>query len=272
MAGYYLAPSLAVLRDEINQRWPGRDKASDGWIGDAAHQATRSDHNPNERGSVNALDVDEDGIDFGVVFAAIRRHPSARYVIYEHRLYHRLRGWRSEPYSGVNPHDHHFHLSIDQTREAEQDTRPWGLLEDDMPLTDADQPVIKAAVHNTPIGRTGKTFGVVLDELRFVPDRVEKLATELAASRLREEAILAKVTADDEDVEKILRHVDQVAATLTPPSAAEIAEATVVRLGEEGPEQAAQSLIAVLGPDRAALLAAALSAATAGGPVDAPSS
>jgi len=125
---WYLAPSLAVLRAEINARWPGRDKASDGSIGDAAHSSTTSDHNPNSRGSVNAIDVDEDGVDFAEIFAAIKRHPSARYVIYERKLYHRLRGWRAEAYSGVNPHDHHFHLSIDQTLAAEQDTRSWGLL------------------------------------------------------------------------------------------------------------------------------------------------
>jgi len=124
---WYLAPSLAVLRAEINARWPNRDRASDGTIGDAAHSATTSDHNPNSRGSVNAMDVDEDGIDFDAIFAAIKRHPSARYVIYERKLYHRLRGWRAETYSGSNPHDHHFHISIDQTREAEQDTRPWGI-------------------------------------------------------------------------------------------------------------------------------------------------
>lgn len=146
MGGYYLAPSLETLRAEINARWPRRDKASDGWIGDPAHQATRSDHNPNDRGSVDALDIDEDGLDFATVFDAIKRHPSSRYVIYERRLYHRLRGWRSEPYSGVNPHDKHFHLSIDQTRAAEQDRRPWGLLEDDMPLTAADKALVRDAV------------------------------------------------------------------------------------------------------------------------------
>lgn len=132
MSGYYLAPSLVVLRAEIDTRWPHRDRTSDGWIGDTAHQARPSDHNPNSRGSVNAIDVDEDGLDFATVFARIRRHPSARYVIYERRLYHRLRGWRPEPYSGTNPHDKHFHVSIDQTREAEQDRRPWGLLEVEM--------------------------------------------------------------------------------------------------------------------------------------------
>ena len=132
MVDWYLAPSLAVLRAEIDARWPRRDHTSDGTIGDADHQASKSDHNPNARGSVNAIDVDEDGVDFAAIFAAIKRHPSARYVIYEQRLYHRLRGWVSEPYAGVNPHDHHFHLSIDQTAEAEQDRRSWGLLEDEM--------------------------------------------------------------------------------------------------------------------------------------------
>jgi hypothetical protein len=125
---WYLAPSLAVLRTEINTRWPGRDRASDGTIGDRRHQLSRSDHNENARGSVNAADFDEDGIDFDEVFEAIKRHPSARYVIYEETLYHRDRGWQPEDYNGDNPHDRHFHLSIDQTRTAEQDRRPWGLL------------------------------------------------------------------------------------------------------------------------------------------------
>jgi hypothetical protein len=152
MMDWYLAPSLVVLRDEINARWPGRDKTSDGTIGDDAHQATRSDHNPNVRGSVNAIDVDEDGIGVYGIFAAIKRHPSARYFIYERRLYHRLRGWVAEPYTGVNPHDKHFHLSIDQTEEAEQDRRPWGLLEDDMPGFGFDSGEQADAVH----WRTGK--------------------------------------------------------------------------------------------------------------------
>lgn len=151
---YYLAPALDVLRSEINARWPGRDRTSDGWIGDLAHQGTKSDHNPNSRGSVNAIDVDEDGIDWPVLFAAIRRHPSARYVIYERRLYHRLRGWRSEPYSGVNPHDHHAHLSIDQTEVAEQDRRPWGLLEDIVTPAEITAAVLEAL--QTPVRLPGK--------------------------------------------------------------------------------------------------------------------
>jgi hypothetical protein len=48
------------LRAQINRRWPDRDKRSDGWIGDRAHQARKSDHNPDARGWVHAIDIDAD--------------------------------------------------------------------------------------------------------------------------------------------------------------------------------------------------------------------
>jgi hypothetical protein len=142
---YYLAPALAVLRDEINARWPDRDQASDGWIGDTAHQGTRSDHNPNDRGSVNALDIDRDGVDMAAIIAAIEAHPSAHYWIYREQIADRDDGWRRRPYTGSNPHDKHLHVSIRQSRTAEQDQRPWGLLEDTMPLNNADLGKIRTA-------------------------------------------------------------------------------------------------------------------------------
>jgi hypothetical protein len=55
-----LVAAGVVLRSQVNRRWPDRDKASDGWIGDRAHSARVSDHNPDARGWVHALDIDAD--------------------------------------------------------------------------------------------------------------------------------------------------------------------------------------------------------------------
>jgi hypothetical protein len=54
-----LVAAGVTLRAQINKRWPTREKASDGWIGDRAHAARKSDHNP-LNGWVYALDVDAD--------------------------------------------------------------------------------------------------------------------------------------------------------------------------------------------------------------------
>ena len=46
------------LRRQINIRWPKRDRASDGWIGDTAHSNRKIDHNP-YMNVVYAIDIDE---------------------------------------------------------------------------------------------------------------------------------------------------------------------------------------------------------------------
>jgi len=63
-----LCAAGVTLRDQVNKKWVSRDKASDGWIGDAAHAARDgwgtngkgSYHNPDPRGIVHAIDLDED--------------------------------------------------------------------------------------------------------------------------------------------------------------------------------------------------------------------
>ena len=126
-ASWHLAPSLAQLRREINTRWPSRDKTSDGTIGDAAHSARASDHNPNSRGSVNAIDIDEDGIDAWGLVALLIADPRVYYVIYEGRIWQRKYGFVPRPYSGINAHRKHVHVSIIQSVAAEQNTTPWGV-------------------------------------------------------------------------------------------------------------------------------------------------
>jgi peptidoglycan hydrolase-like protein with peptidoglycan-binding domain len=136
----HLAPSLVRLRDEINRAFPKRDKSSDGWLGDPAHASRTSDHNPNSRDSVNATDTDIDDNDASkdlralLVRAAIK-HPATNYVISNGKIYSRDYSFRERAYTGSNAHTKHVHVSILQTRTAEQHTRPWYLLTGGVPPT-----------------------------------------------------------------------------------------------------------------------------------------
>lgn len=124
---WHLAPALAQLRAEVNARWPKRSKRSDGTIGDPAHQARRSDHNPNARRSVNAIDITASGIDTGALIAAAKRHPSVRYIIHNRRIMNRdIGNFKARRYRG-NPHTAHVHISIYQSRTAEQRRQSWGI-------------------------------------------------------------------------------------------------------------------------------------------------
>ena len=127
-----LAHALAQLRTQVNQAFPGRGKASDGWIGDEAHAASNSEHNPNRAGVVRALDITHDpanGVD-GALLAAdaiaeMDRRGAAGYVIHAGRIRSTIlmRGvWRK--YSGSNPHNSHVHISYITNYD---DRRAWDL-------------------------------------------------------------------------------------------------------------------------------------------------
>lgn len=122
---WHLAPSLVQFRDEVNHHWPKRSKKSDGTIGNAAHQATKSDHNPNKRGSVNAIDITYPGVDPVAVIAAVKKHPSAHYVIFNKKIYTSENNWVAKPYKGASPHTEHLHISIKQSVKAEESTVKW---------------------------------------------------------------------------------------------------------------------------------------------------
>lgn len=128
-----LAPALVIARNEINVRWPDRDRRTDGWIGDTSHQESGrpenggSDHNPNRRNVVNALDIDVDGIDCPAVIAAAIRHPSTHYVIWAGKIWSREYGFVARVYKGTNPHNDHIHLSLTQSPAAENSTVSWNI-------------------------------------------------------------------------------------------------------------------------------------------------
>lgn len=142
MASWKLAPALQVLFDEFDAIAPGRDHASDGSIGDEAHQGTDSDHNPNSSGIVCAIDVDKDlRADFSMedviqyfVKECRKNNPNGadegrfNYFIYNRRIWRASGGWAQESYTGSNPHDQHAHFSCEQSATYWNNTHAWGLI------------------------------------------------------------------------------------------------------------------------------------------------
>ncbi|MDT8915792.1 hypothetical protein [Amycolatopsis sp. PS_44_ISF1] len=123
----------------VNARWPGRDKASDGTIGDAAHASRTSDHNPwvvvDGVGVVRARDIDKDGIDAGWLAEELRKLGAAGdprlagggYVIWNRRITSDdFSRWT--PYNGSNPHTQHVHVSFSRNRAGFDSNAPWGFL------------------------------------------------------------------------------------------------------------------------------------------------
>lgn len=128
-----LANGLVTLLEQINQKWPQRSKDSDGTVGDLSHQARASDHNPNSRGVVCALDVTNDprgGLLSEELAELIRksRDPRVHYVISNKKIASFDReDWTWRPYGGSNPHNHHCHISLKQDARFYDDDHRWSM-------------------------------------------------------------------------------------------------------------------------------------------------
>lgn len=125
-----LAESLKKLREQLNESFPRRSKVSDGSIGDAAHSSRTSDHNPNSKGIVCAIDVTNDP-ETGpsgqwLADTLVRnRDPRIKYIIWNHKICSSTNTpWTWRPYHGINGHTHHVHISV----AGNVDSRtPWKL-------------------------------------------------------------------------------------------------------------------------------------------------
>lgn len=129
------ARSLDTLLAEVNRAAPNRSKASDGGIGDPRHRKTKSDHNPNGAGVWRARDFTNDPGDFSAqalahhVAGMLGKHPalgSGAYVIWNRQIISADRldeGWR--PYSGVNAHTKHVHVSVATAAKGYDSQASW---------------------------------------------------------------------------------------------------------------------------------------------------
>jgi len=119
-----LARSAVQLREQIDDAFPGRDRTSDGWIGDTRHAARKSDHNPDAQGWVRAIDVDRDlngksrkpdlmpDLVDQIRLAAKSGDKRISYIIFDGKIASSKKAWAWRPYDGINKHNHHAHISF----------------------------------------------------------------------------------------------------------------------------------------------------------------
>jgi len=152
-----LAHGLEKLRQQVNAKWPDRSKDSDGSIGDEHHSARLSDHNPDAAGIVHAIDITHDpahGFD-SYAFADLllkKQDRRLKYVISNRRIGSGPAGpgagaWRK--YTGINPHDHHCHVSIMSGPPADA-TDPWNIDGPD-PVFVPPPPTLREGAHGQQV-------------------------------------------------------------------------------------------------------------------------
>lgn len=238
MAGWELTKGLQNLRTQVNERWPTRDKASDGSIGDAAHQASTSGHNPddtsgskaawNEDGDtlpeVRAWDMDSDlrepGSSAQLLVDHVRKLPGVsgvlRYMIYNGKMYHSRDGFASSAYSGPSPHTEHIHFEGAWSQAADNNTSFDYKLEevgDYMAIEEADL-IVK------PWQYVGGGIPAGMSTLGCLNEAVLNSRTALNILNL----VLANVKSDDADKAQLLAdsklHFDQLRQDLLSANAA----------------------------------------------------
>ena len=118
------------LREQFDDSFPDRDRSSDGWVGDLRHLSrAKSDHNPDVRGWVFAIDIDRDlssksKPDLMPYLAdqireCAKKDKRIKYVIFNSRIASVNSLWRWRRYTGINPHTKHIHISF--TKKGETD-------------------------------------------------------------------------------------------------------------------------------------------------------
>ena len=132
-SGWRVAPSIKTFGDQIMAaRGSTASLPTDGTLGDTAHSNRVSDHNPDPQGIVRALDFHEHTPGFvDAVGEALRarKDPRLKYFIHDDRLFSSYatssrKAWEWGPYTGINGHENHGHLSVVSTAIA-NNTDPW---------------------------------------------------------------------------------------------------------------------------------------------------
>ena len=119
------------LREQFDDSFPSRSRASDGWVADARHvKAGTSDHIPDPNsGIVRAIDItrnlsgskEPDLMPYiaDQIRLAARSDKRIAYVIFNSKICSARSLWRWVAYKGINPHVKHCHVSF--TKKGDTD-------------------------------------------------------------------------------------------------------------------------------------------------------
>ena len=129
----WLCAAGVELRDAITTWYPDRRTTSDGWLGDARHSATKSDHNPDADGCVRAIDIDsrlDSSAQLSIYLAdqiriCAKTDKRISYVIHNGFIASKRFGFKWRRYRGINPHKKHIHISF--TKLGDKDGKPFDI-------------------------------------------------------------------------------------------------------------------------------------------------
>jgi hypothetical protein len=214
-----------MLRSQIDAKYKNRSKLSDGWIGDTAHAARASDHNPNAEGVVTALDITHDpahGLDTWKLAEVLRdnKDPRIKYVISNGRIFSSaISPWQWRRYTGANRHAHHIHVSVSSVPALYDLASNWkidALVNSSSATPRPTQPAPKGitrdmrrrmataiidfearrvngkiAVYRLPANDGGGSYEVAGINDRYHPQQAAKLKTLIEAGRYEEAELAA---------------------------------------------------------------------------------
>ena len=124
-----ISKAALQLREQFDDCFGDRDRASDGIIGDSRHSTRKSDHNPDEQGWVRAIDIDRDLSgkpkpdimpDLADQLRQLAKSDKRiSYIIFDGKIASSKSAWRWRTYTGINKHNHHCHISF--TTKGDED-------------------------------------------------------------------------------------------------------------------------------------------------------
>ena len=124
-----LSKAAIQLREQFDDSYAGRDRSSDGWIGDTRHAARPSDHNPDAEGWVRAIDIDRDLsgkakpdlmpdlVDQIRLLCKSGFEKRISYIIFDGFIYSAKFRFIKRKYTGANKHTKHAHFSFKKTAD-----------------------------------------------------------------------------------------------------------------------------------------------------------